>query len=360
MADQEIPILQEQTRVQTKSSLWAGATIWANLAIVFIIYVVLLFSLRFVPIPFLSSALGLLNPIILEILTVFSIWLGVHSVLKATPIDPQKVFTISIFSIVLPVLLQVGVLVLASSYGGYGGFGTWTLITYFLFPDLVIFSWAFYFLKKAAVGHSNPMLSTIIVGVAVLLSIITAYANYSSQSYLSSSYTPAQNVPSNQPNGETQVTKSTVYKNLALGFEITLPSGWYLPSSDATTTIFYDCPTTNCNDQFQISPAATLLYNNYSDYYNALLQMGNEEIASNQVMAQDELLGLIPNAGVIRVTNIPQPFSWQAYDYTVVFKNNDGSFTPFAVQAESIGIEDSILPSLKSLPSNQAGSNVLH
>jgi hypothetical protein len=202
---------------------------------------------------------------------------------------------------------------------------------------------------------TNKKGSILIVALLVAtLILVVAGAWYFGYKKISSA---APSIMSNEPtsgttptsNNEMLLKQTTTYKNSVLQFSIVMPAGWYVPDNDATSGIFYDCPYINCPNQFEISQAATLLYNIYGDYYHSILEAGKEEVAGGQLKNQSELPNLVPGAGVIKSINNSDPSSWQNFNYTVIFHEGSDSFIPFYIQSKTDSIERQVLSSLRPM-----------
>ncbi|MDP3956740.1 MAG: hypothetical protein Q8P97_01970 [bacterium] len=170
--------------MQTKSNLWAGATIWANLAITFILYAIVYGGINYLFNQAVDSdSFSLwqpiwegINPALIFCLTVFAIWLGVRSVLKVTPIDPQNIVRISFYSILVPLLLQL-VIVLCSVYlyADQLEYKPNILnVALFLASDVFIFASCFYFLRRHQKNENETVSISSkfgLIGVVILLVI---------------------------------------------------------------------------------------------------------------------------------------------------------------------------------------------
>src|SRR3989344_2815584 len=252
--------------MQTKSNLWAGATIWANLAIIFIIYAIanagmnylfdrtLLYGGSFSP--WQAIWVGI-QPTLMFLLSIFAIWLGVRSVLKVTPVDPQNIMQISFYSVLLPVLLQLYLIFVATGFWFNTGqpefkpnYGLSIVI--FLVSDAFILASSFYFLKQRQKNEDGTpriaskfglMGAIIILTIAVVFGIVRYREQVvGQQAYLeflgSSQGEFDKSAPGISPNngGVDELIKEAIdeerkYNLLALATTI----GLYLTSVDDTT-----------------------------------------------------------------------------------------------------------------------------
>lgn len=93
--------------METKSTLWIVATIWANIIIVGIIASIA------TPIIFRALSLSVhqvVPGIILLLSSLFSIWLGVHSVRKKSIITESRFLTISFGVMSVSAILQLAIM----------------------------------------------------------------------------------------------------------------------------------------------------------------------------------------------------------------------------------------------------------
>lgn len=146
--------------MQTKNNLWVSATIIANIIIVGVLVSIVIVIAGFGYLVFSGGSAAfasstttedILVSIIIYILgsalLVFSIWLGIRSVLKKTPIDPQNHTKITLIIISAAVALQILSLIYSYWLLGPNGLKVGTLLL-LIVNDFVLFLSTFYFLKR--------------------------------------------------------------------------------------------------------------------------------------------------------------------------------------------------------------------
>lgn len=233
---------------QTKSNLWAGATIWANLFIVLIIAVVAGAIVSNVSggIVTFFPYWQMIVQIITILLVIFAIWLGVRSVLKVTPIDQKNNFYVGLWATLVPIVLQVSLIVFIVLSGSGQSItvpGWILLISNLVLGDLTIFVSCIYFLKinpknRISVSETNTSKSTlffILFLVTLLILVIWVLP------YIGSVFSPAptenigdtgsqsSSVPTEQAGG---VVSPGRYHSSKYGFDLQYPAGWKATESN--------------------------------------------------------------------------------------------------------------------------------
>ncbi|MDD5152643.1 MAG: hypothetical protein PHS95_01415 [Candidatus Pacebacteria bacterium] len=163
--------------LQTKSNLWAGGTIFANLFIVGLIYGLLNYGLTFLlqNNPIYLVYLGALSPIIGIAVEVFAIWLGVRSVTKVTRIDPKNFLRVSLYSTAIPFLFIVVLIVFVLINNPASQINWFPGMTEYLFYGLTLVVFAYYFISR------NPKIkyaALIILSISLVAGISQGYSNY--------------------------------------------------------------------------------------------------------------------------------------------------------------------------------------
>lgn len=92
-------------------------------------------------------------------------------------------------------------------------------------------------------------------------------------------------------NGGMLLLKAAVYTNGCLGFQVTLPAGWYMPDQCDSDPHFYDCATYDCPQGFEVENGDDLLSEGPADLTKHLEDDGHTPTQLND---------LIKNATVLR------------------------------------------------------------
>jgi hypothetical protein len=134
-------------------------------------------------------------------------------------------------------------------------------------------------------------------------------------------------------NGGTLLSKRTVYVNSSLGFQISLPPGWYIPNQFDDDPHFYDCATYDCPQGFEIENADDLLSDGPAGLAKRLEDDGSLPVYLNN---------LVVNAVVLRSSGAAP--GWPVH-YDVFFKDR-----AYVISSSSETLEDLILSTFIAIP----------
>lgn len=151
---------------QKKGNLWAGMTIFANYAIVLIITAFILFAATTLSVRELNVTV---NPLLLFAIyitaVVLSIWLGVHSVKKVTPIDERNYLAISLIAALPVIALQTIVLTLRIVNGA----PNYSDLANFVAIDALIVGLTFFFASRKSIAFKDNIVQILVIAAIVFL-----------------------------------------------------------------------------------------------------------------------------------------------------------------------------------------------
>ena len=115
----------------------------------------------------------------------------------------------------------------------------------------------------------------------------------------------------------TKISKTTTYRNIALGFQITFPAGWYIPdSSDPDPHAYESGPKYDCGRAFGCENALEILsYSLTPETYDESFQK-----LTTEDRHPSEFLDLVPGARVIR-SDAPGAAEGWTYHYGIFYYN---------------------------------------
>ncbi len=133
---------------------------------------------------------------------------------------------------------------------------------------------------------------------------------------------------------------TTVYSNTAYGFEITFPTGWYLPKADDTDPHFFE--TEECANQdnpdcpaFEIMGTTQLSANDKK----AFLDSAND----SSTVSLPKRLYVIPKATVVE-TGLGEGVEGWSYEYHVLFEDDDTIL--LTIFSSDKGLEKTVFPTM--------------
>jgi hypothetical protein len=127
-----------------------------------------------------------------------------------------------------------------------------------------------------------------------------------------------------------KTSQGTVYTNTALGFSLTFPANWYIPSSSTDSDPHaYGCPFYQCSDALEVSFAQTSL-------------KAQSELDRKYLIPYEIFSSLVPDAVVLKNEITSGGLEWMD-DYYIFFN----SAPALVIHADGTMIMP-ILPSLRS------------
>lgn len=297
---------------QLKSNFWAGATIWANIAIVIFIYALIYLGISIIAANY-QATLTFVNPLIIAGLTFFAVWLGVRSVLKKTLIDVQNVLSVSLYAILITIISEI--VIIAVSFGL--GRGSWWSAIAYLVQDAFVAVLVYYLLNKSSrVKQIVIVISLIFLGS----SVIQGYAAYKQTAAVVQSIESLQQSENQISNGGAKIEEQTAYTNAAINFKMTIPAGWYVATDTSAaidTVDLYSCPWLACDASLEISSEATSI-GQLSDMVNSELSRVQNDLKAGSILSYKELDNLVPGATVIKEAYDTKYSLWP-YSYDVIW-----------------------------------------
>ncbi len=151
------------------------------------------------------------------------------------------------------------------------------------------------------------------------------------------SYSMNEETMDEEANGNTLVTQDTVYRNTQLGFEMTFPAGWYIPSTNERDPHAWDCPTYHCPTAIEIMNVTEGVkdFNTYLEQRQS--NGGKPEVLDHVVSGARVIREFNPAAG--------ETESWN-YGYLIFF---EAQKKVFFVGFHTTDVEKLFFPSFKLL-----------
>jgi hypothetical protein len=142
-------------------------------------------------------------------------------------------------------------------------------------------------------------------------------------------------------NGNKKITTTLVYKNTYLGFQITLPAGWYVPSETNPNPHFYNCPNYDCAEAFEVQGVVEWKKRNprfeppsYKERGVTIREEGRDVYTSKNI---------IPGIAIIKTPATGAAVGWE-WEYNIFYNENHQDCLIFT---KGKNIEKTILSTFK-------------
>jgi len=338
---------ENESLPQTKSNFWVAATILAN---IFIVSVVVVFGLFVLGLMLSNSQTYLLivsvagGVVGFAIIGIFASWLGVRSARKKTAINPKNYLRVTIYTILLPLLLSIGLIIWGMALGKLN----WWVITSYIISPIFSAVLIYYFLSR---NRKLKYIVIVIIFIYLVSVVLQGYGNYKNTIVALQEIQSHKQLAESIPNGGTKVSTVTVYTNNKMNYKITIPAGWYISEPDDLGYVyFYDCPFTQCDVSMEIGFGSVGL-SSQSEAIASQISLLQSRTQSGMNASYQEMDKLIPGARVLK--GVSKQTSLWTYRYTIIWPYTyylegvptDSNFTLSIVASNDKAVE-TLFPSL--------------